>query len=249
MLNFRFTAALLAGLASALIATPGLAAEEVRGVIASVDPAKNELHLEGRGPARGATLTFTLDDKTLVLFGAEKARAADLRAGRRVRIKYEQNANGQRIARVVRDIGRPPVAPVAATAPAAMAGSGDAITGVLRRVARADRELVVIGPGSTGPETETTVAVPEMAKVMKEGKPSSLEALKEGDAVAIRAERRDGRLTALEVQAGPGAALSSAPAPERGRMVPRIRQALHLADEVLRHLDADEPDRPAPKKP
>jgi hypothetical protein len=131
------------------------------------------------------------------------------------------------------------------------ATAGDSVTGVLQRVARADREIVVVGPGSKGPETETTVAVPEAAKVAKEGKPSSLEELKEGDAVAVRVERRDGKLTAVEVQAGPGAALPAAttPAPERGRMIPRLRQALRLTDEVLRHLDSGDGGGRDPQKP
>ena len=50
---------------------------------------------------------------------------------------------------------------VAASPAANVPANADAVTGVLRRVAYSDREVVVIGPGPKGTETETTVAVPE----------------------------------------------------------------------------------------
>jgi hypothetical protein len=246
MRKFPCHVALLAGFA--FLFGDRVAAADVRGVIASLDTGKKELRLEGRGAERGSTLVFALDDKTLVLFGAEKASVADLRAGRRVRVEFEMNDDGQRVARVIRAVGRPPAAPVAAPAAPVMA-TGDAVTGVLQRVALSDRELVVIGPGSKGAETESTIAVPETAKIVKEGKPAALEALKEGDTVAVRVQGRGGRMTALEVQAGAGATLSAPPAAERGKFVPRLRQALHLADEVLRRLDDSGSGEPAPKKP
>jgi hypothetical protein len=232
-----------------LVPAGGAAAGEARGVVAAVDPAKKELRVDGRGADRGTTLTFTLDDKTLVLFGPDKAAPADLPVGRRVRVEFEEGPDGRRVARVVRARGRRPGPRPAATGPAPAAAAGDVVTGVLQRVARTDREVVVIGPGAKGPETETTVAVPEGAKVFKDGKPASLEALKEGDPAAIRVERKGGRATALEVQAGPGAALSASPAPERRPVIPRLRQALHIADEVLRQLDPEDAGREGPKKP
>jgi cold shock CspA family protein len=243
------TGVLLASLAIMhLVSASRAVGAEVRGTVASVDAAKNELKVEGRGAERGSMLVFALGDKTLVLFGSEKATVADLRPGRRVRVEFEETADGQKLARVIHAIGRVPAQPVAAT-PALPMASGDAVTGVLQRVSRSDREVVVIGPGPKGAETESTVAVPEGTKIVKEGKPVSLESLKEGDAVAVRVERHDGRLTALEMQAGPGATLSASPAPERGRLVPRVRQALHIADEVLKRLDAPDPDPKSPKKP
>ncbi len=251
MANSRPPGFLLAVAAGALLVPAGRAAAgEVRGVVAAVDPAKKELRVDGRGAARGTTLTFSLDDKTLVLFGPDRATPADLPVGRRVRVEFEEGPGGRRVARVVRAIGRRPVSRTAAAGPTpAPAAAGDVVTGVLQRVARTDREVVVIGPGAKGPETETTVAVTEGAKVFKDGKPASLEALKEGDPAAIRVERKGGRATALEVQAGPGAALSASPAPERRPVIPRLRQALHIADEVLRQLDPEDAGRDGPKKP
>jgi Cu/Ag efflux protein CusF len=212
-------------------------ADEMRGVIVSVDPAKKELIVKGRATTRGETLTLTLDDSTLVLFGSQKASATDLRSGRRVRVEYERTEDGSRVARVVRATGRPPASGAQTTPTAPAAPSGDAVTGVVQRVARSDREIVVIGPGPKGPETETTIAVPEAAKVVRESKPSSLDGLKEGDNIAVRVERHDGRLTAVEVQAGPGATIATTPAPqERSRVIERMRQALHMADQVLRQF-------------
>jgi hypothetical protein len=242
MSSFREHAWRLVVLGCALLAfTARASAEEARGVLVGVDTTKNELHLDSRGRMRG-TLTFALDDKTLVLFGSEKGTANDLKAGRRIRVEYQEDGNGQRIARVIHSPGRPAAAAPAKSAPVVASAGANAINGVLQRVARADREVVVIGPGAKGPETETTVAVPEAAKIVKEGKPSSLEALKEGDVVAIRVERRaNNQVIALEVQAGPGAALSATPAAaERSRVVPRLRQALHLADELLRRMDPED---------
>jgi Domain of unknown function (DUF5666) len=251
MTSLRLSRAVAGCAAIVLIASDHRAsAEEIHGVIAAVDAAKNELRVDGRGAVRGESMSFTLDDKTLVLFGSEKASAADLRPGRRVRVEFERLGDGSRLARVIRATGRPPAPPVAKAAPgspgppgakaapASPAPPGDGISGVLQRVARTDREIVVIGPGPKGPETESTLSVPEGAKVVREGQPSSLDALKEGDAVAVRTEQRDGRLSAVEIQAGPGATLSTAPPPqERGRVIQRLRQALHMADEVLKQMD------------
>jgi cold shock CspA family protein len=262
MPSLRQSIPLFPGLALALLTSAGPArADEFRGVISGVDLGKNEIRVEGRGGARGTTLSFALDEKTLVLFGSEKAAAADLSTGRRVRVEFEGDRDGARVARVVRVNGRPPVArnvlgvpPVASgpnTGPTTPVSPGDSVTGVLQRVALADREIVVIGPGPKGPETETTVAVPDTAKVVRDGKPTSLQSLKEGDAVAVRVERRDGKVAAVEVQAGPGAALSPAEAkgPERGRAVHRLRQALHMADDLLRGLDPEDASRHEPQRP
>ncbi len=241
----HLTAVLLAGLTAAWTGCPCRArADEIRGVVAGVDPDKHELRVDGRGPARGTTLTFTLDDKTLVLFGVDKAALSDISAGRRVRVEYDEGPGGRRVARVVRVAGRPPAASGPASGPRPPAAARDGINGVLLRVSRAEREVVVVGPGKDGPETETTVAVPLSAKVVKEGKPSSLEALKVGDAVAVRAERGDRGLVAVEIQTGAGAALSDAKPAERARTVQRLRLLLHAADEVLRRMDPDGDGRP-----
>ena len=172
----RFTCTLLIVLASAL----PLSAADVVGVITGVDLDKKEVLIEGRGRARGKTLTLVLDADTQILFGKRAATAADLASGRRVNVEYEDR-DGKQVARVLHVHGpKPTVAVVPA--------DKGALTGIVRRVALTDREIVVIGPGAKGKETETTVAVPEAARILKDGKAVALESLKEEDLVSVVAE-------------------------------------------------------------
>jgi cold shock CspA family protein len=252
----RFALATIAALTFSAAAS----ADEARGVVTRVDPDKKEFRVEGRGPARGAPLTLKYDANTEILLGRDAGTADDLAAGRRVRVVYEDR-DGKPVARVVRVVGgriaravgraADRAAPEEAPAPTP-AADDTSVTGTLQRVARTDREVVVIGPGAKGAETETTVAVPEKAKIVKGGKPAGLEDLKEGDPVAVRVEKRDGKLQALEVQAGPGAAVGAATAKlaaKRERLIPKIRQALQTADGVLRMIEAVNGDEPPPPPP
>jgi hypothetical protein len=223
----KTTRPLLAVLAGLLFSLPASAAE-VTGVVARTDPEKKELLLEGRRAARGQALTFALDGETQILFGRQPGAPMDLAVGQRVRVVYETRDDRQ-VARIIHVAG---ARPRAAAAPA----DTGTIIGVLRRVALTDREVVIIGPGPKGPMTETTVAVPESARIMKEGKPVTLEALKEDDPVRVRAEMRDSRLTATAIEVGPGAAAESSD------VVPRLRLALKLADYFLKQME-----KPAPK--
>jgi hypothetical protein len=197
---------------------PSAAAEFV-GVVARVDAAKNELVVDGRGKTRGEAMTFLCDADTQVLFGKQAGMLADVPTGRHVRINYEPRDN-RMMARIVRVNGAKPKA-------AAATGDQGAITGVLRRVALTDREVVVIGPGPMGRVTETTVAVPEAARIMKGGKAATLESLKEDDPVTIVAEKRDGRLTAMSVQVGP---------PAKSDSIEKLRLGLKIADFLLERM-------------
>jgi hypothetical protein len=233
----RFVLALIAGLTLAGAAP----AEMVRGVVSRVDLDKKELQLEGRGRGlRGAELTFILSDKTSVLFGDQAGVLSDLEPGRRVRIDFEATGAGNS-AQVIHVLnGRkpaaadvpdvPPVPPVPA-----VPTDGDALTGVLRRVGYSDREVVLIGPGAKGADAETTVSVPEAARIVKDGKDATLDDLKEGDGAAIQVEKKDGRLSALSIQVGPGVA----PAPEsrRAKAISKVRKALQMVDQVLQGIE------------
>jgi hypothetical protein len=225
------------GLVLGVAALPAVAAPvapEVRGVISRVDLDKMELQLEGRGlGVRGMPLTFTLDKDTQVLFGKDAGALSDLAVGRRARIAAEQQ-EGRSLAKVIHVVGARPAAP--ATRP-----DGNAVTGVLQRVAQTDREIVVIGPGARGPETETTISVPEAAKILNGDKAMPFEELKEGVKVTVQVEKRDGRLVAVTVQAGAGAA---APAGQ-SNVIPRLRMLLWLADQVLDRIEKErkEPER------
>jgi len=222
MSTMRPLFALLSGL---LFSFP-VSAAEVVGIVARVDLEKKELLLDGRGAARGEALMFVVDNDTQVLFGKRAASLADVPFGRRVHVLYEVR-DSRRVARIVRVNGPKP------TAPATPADKG-AITGVLRRVALTDREVVVIGPGSMGKETETTVAVPEAARIAKDGKAATLEMLKENDMVRIVAEMRDGKLTAIEIQVGAATA-------KKSDLVPKIRLGLQIADLLLKQMEKREP--------
>ena len=195
----RFVLALLAGLAFA-VAAP---AATVRGIVTRVDPDKKVIELEGRGRGvRGATLTFALSADAQVMFGDQAGKLSDLEVGRRVRVEYEADGDRQ-VAQVIHVLGGPrPAAATVAVPPA----NGDAVSGVLRHVGYSDREVIVVGLGAKGPDTETAVAVPESAKVVKDGKEATLDDLKEGDAATVQVEKKDGRASALSIQVGAGAA-------------------------------------------
>jgi hypothetical protein len=117
--------------------------------------------------------------------------------------------------------------------------NNDAVTGVLRRVAYSDRELVVVGPGPMGKEMETTVAVPEAARIVKDGKDATLDDLKEGETASVQIEQKDGRPSAVAIQVGPGAA----PEKRMTRAIPRIRRLLKVADQILQGLENRDKDR------
>jgi len=212
-------------------------AEVMRGVVAHVDSDKNELQLEGRGRGlRGAVTRFTLTDKTAVLFGDQAGALSDLETGRRVRIEFEVTTAGA-VARVIHVLnGRPAEAAIPEVPPVpAVPMEGDALMGTLRRVGYSDREVVLVGPGPKGAETETTVAVPEAARILKDGKEATLDDLKEGDGAAVQVEEKNGRPSALSIQIGPGVA--TVPEKRGAKVIPKIRKALQMVDQLLKGLD------------
>jgi cold shock CspA family protein len=230
----RFAFALIAG----LMLTAAAPAEVVRGVVSRVDLDKKELQLEGRGRGvRGAVVTFILSDKTSVLFVDQAGGLPDLEPGRRVRIEYETTDAGK-VARAIHVLnGRRPAAadvPDVPPVPPVLA-DGDALTGVLRRVGYSDREVVLISPGAKGADAETTVAVPETAKIVKDGKEATLDDLKEGDAAAVQVEQKNGRPSALSIQVGPGVA--TVPEKRGAKVIPKIRKALQIVDQLLKGME------------
>jgi hypothetical protein len=97
-------------------------------------------------------------------------------------------------------------------------------------VALTDRELVIISPGR-----ETTVTVPEDAKISKDQKSLLFDDLKEGEQVIVQTEKRDGQLIARSVQVGPAAPVPAAPREER--KIERFRQVLKTLDNYLQMLE------------
>ncbi len=103
---------------------------------------------------------------------------------------------------------------------------------MLRRVSYAERELVVIGPGEKGPETETVVGVPADARVFKDGKAIPFDELTDGVEAAVQVDRRGGKLLARQVQVG------DAPPPEAAETrLSRARRLLKLADRILEMVE------------
>jgi hypothetical protein len=223
-------------LLTALALAPASPGAEIRGRIGRVDLDKNEFVIEPPG-RRAEPLTLRLDKDTQILFGRQAGTPADLPEGRRARVEYEAR-DGQLVARAVHVVGAAP-ARRAATLPA-----GEGLAGVLRRIALTDREIVVVGPGAKGPETETTIAVPEGAKILKGDKAIALDDLKENEAVRVQVEKRDGRLTAVKVEVGLAGPAGPAPADQRQDFVPRIRRVLQLVDKVLEQMEKGREPRP-----
>jgi hypothetical protein len=220
-------------LLTALVLVPTSLGAEMRGRIARVDLDKNEITLEPL-LRRNPSLTLALEKDTQVLFGQQAGTLADLAEGRRARVEYEAR-DGRPVARAVHVVG-----PAPARRPTALP-AGEGLAGVLRRVALTDREIVVVGPGEKGTETETTIVVPEETKILKEGKPIAFEDLKENETVRVQVEKRNGRLTALQVQAGP---VAVAVTPPQQDAIPKIRRVLQMLDKVLEQMDKGRGPRP-----
>jgi Cu/Ag efflux protein CusF len=227
-----------------LVMSAATLAAEVRGVISKVDLDRHEVVLEGRGRgARGMTFTFTLDQNTKVLFGGQPAEVADLSPGKAVRVSFDRQGK-EDVAVLIQAHGRPPARTPAAPAPAPTA-AGDAITGTLQRVAYTEREIVVIGPGPKGPETETTIAVPAKVQVTRGDKTITFDDLKEGEQVAVTAEKRDGKLNAVAIHAGGGPPPAAPPAGKQER----LQKVMQIVGQVLQVMQQMRASRRSPADP
>jgi Domain of unknown function (DUF5666) len=272
------------GLVALLVATP-VFAEDIRGTLLRVSPDKQEVAVDVRDRGRRSTsLTLHLDADTQIMLGRKTGKLADLTVGKRVRVLYEVQ-NGQPIARSIIAPGVITLNPqlletlgnlgaanglnlgglmgggsmkgASPAVPAPPVASGG-IGGILRRVSRTDRELVVIGnPGPGKPPTETTVFVPLQATITRDQRDIPFDDLKEGEAVVVAAQNKDGRLEAQSVTIGQPAAAGVAPpipAPQvpvqpmpadNNNKIAKLREVLKLLDGLLEQLDAQKgPGRP-----
>src|SRR6516225_7294597 len=85
-------------------------AENLRGVVTSVDASKQELVVEGRGIGkRGKSFTFTLAKDVRILFGDDKGAVTDLARDQTLRITYETK-DGALIATTIHVNGSRPAA-------------------------------------------------------------------------------------------------------------------------------------------
>jgi Cu/Ag efflux protein CusF len=252
---------------SALVMTAALGrADEFRGRITKVDPAKKEVIVEGRGSARGVALGFVVNADTRIQLGREPAKLEDLQEGDRVRLLFE-NRNNERVALAITDSSlRPRPAPGGnaqpSNAPAGNAPSGNApagnppaapvtgpntIAGKLIHVGLTEREIVIVSPGAQGAkETETTLLIPADVKITRDQKALKFDELKTGEQVTVQTQKRDGHLVAATIQSGgqPSAAAAMPPPPPENRRIEKIRQVLKIADRLLHQMDEQ---RGAPK--
>ena len=172
---------------------------------------------------RTADTTYLVNDKTQVLFGKEAGTLKDLPLGRRANVEFEER-DGQRVVTLLQVHGGRPAVKAAIDALL--------VTGILRRVAVTDREIVVVGPGAKGAATETTIGVPESARVLRDGKAIAFDELKEGEGVTVNVEKRDGRFTAKTLQVG----VAVAPA-KPSNAIPRVRLILRIVDGILQQME------------
>jgi hypothetical protein len=70
--------------------------------------------------------------------------------------------------------------------------------------------------------------------------------LKEGETVTVKTQSQKGKLTAVSIQVGQAEPAKSN-VPPRRNLIPRLRQALQMADELLREME--EQRKPAPERP
>jgi len=250
MVTLRFSL----GLATGLVLIAAASADEARGRILQIDPDKKEIRLETRRPLRGAVLDLKVDAKTQILIGGQPAKLNDLAPGRRVRVVFDMR-NGKPTAQAIHSFGLNLLQPQPPVSQPAAPKEGKGVSGTLQRVSSLEREIVIIGPGAKGPETETIITVPEETAITRDGKKITFEDLKEGEPVTVQTESRKGKQTAVSIQVGQPAAVSPASPggegkggqPPRHNFIPRLRQALKMADELLRELE--EQEKHAPERP
>jgi hypothetical protein len=259
-------------LVALFLATP-LFADEIRGTLLRVSPDKQEVAVDVRDRGRRTTtVILKLDADSQVMLGRKAGKLADLVVGKRVRVLYEDQ-NGQHMARSIiapavitlnpalletlgnlgaagglnlgGALGAGSMKNEAPAAPVPVPQNG--IGGILRRVSRTDRELVVIGnPGPGKPPSETTVYVPAEARITRDQRAIAFDDLKEGEAVVVAAQPKDGRLEAQSVTIGqpvagavpalPQPAAAAQPMPGDNKIA-KIREALRLLDGLLEQID------------
>jgi hypothetical protein len=157
--------------------------------------------------------------------------------------------------------GVPPPPPVPAPMAVPPAAGQASVSGMMRRVSRTDREIVILGDPAPGkPPAENTVFVPNEAQITRDQKPISFDDLREGEAATVVAQPKNGRLEAQAVIIGQpaaggipapaapvqqGAPIPPPPPPMQGESkISKIREALRVLDGILEQFDQSGPPRP-----
>lgn len=236
--------------ASVLFSIPLAAvAQEVRGIIRKVDPQQRELIVEVRVRGlRRVPMRFEVSRQAQVRIGQEASELSALRPGDRAVVTYEDR-DDRHVATAISTWGLR-----AAAAPGASRDE-ETIVGTLARVAPRDRELTVMSPDPEGEgHNEVRLVVAQTARISRDQRPIALEDLREGDRVTVRAEKRDDRFLAFDVQAGK----VKPPLEAADTRIERLRRLLKAADQALDRLSEKRtlppppsegppvPDRPPP---
>jgi len=262
-------------LVGVLIGAGLAAAADVRGVLTRYDADKKELVIDARGPGvRGTSWTFRLASDAAITLGQEMGTTADLVPGKHVRVSYTER-DGQRIATTVHVFavlktlqklldGLQPPAPQPAPVPAAppveqlpatprppgpvgkAPGLVEGQVGVLRRVAYTEREIILASAAADGKESYVVLAVPVDARVMRDGKETAFDTLKEGERATVRIESRNGKACATAIAVGQGGLppQTRSAVPAAPNCFAEARRALAIADQVLEQLQGRlAPDR------
>jgi Cu/Ag efflux protein CusF len=238
------------GLLAPMLIACSVHAEELRGVVIKADPSRKIFTIETRGGkrVRGRVITFLVGNDTQILRGKDTAALADLSAGERVRVTFEDRGNGP-VALMVRmhePLSSILSAPGAAPAPNGPpppqplpADGANTVSGVARRVALTDREIVVVRSDGKSGEMETTIEVPADAKITRDQKPARLEDIKEGQTISVQTQHKNGKVLAQSIEVGATRAAAAPPAaanPDRAR-VQRLRMILKMVDFYLQQMD------------
>jgi hypothetical protein len=213
------TKILLSVLVSGLL-TSAISAAEINGVIAKFDPEKKELLVEGRGKARGLTFRFALTDDTRVLFGSKPGAVADLLADKRIRVAFDEQ-DGKQLAVAIHCLYAQPKTKTEQK-------TGDGLTGSVKLINRTEREVVIAGSGNA----ETTLLLPENAKIDRAGKEITLDEVKEGEGAQAEAEQKDGKWVARALHLGG----TSAPAPAKDDKAARREKVMKILETVFQEL-------------
>jgi hypothetical protein len=220
------TGSLLLLLAALLPSAP----VEIRGRLAAVDLDKNEVQIELLRPGRGPAITVRLEPATEITWARQPAQREDLTAGRRVRVVYEER-DALKVAKSIQIIGLRPLRPAPSARP-----DGSLVTGILRRVAQTEPEVVVVRPAETGPNREVRFVVGNAVRVTVNGKVIPYEELKEEQQATVKSEKRDGLLVAVSIDVGGRPAVQPEPADQQNPRMSRLRLALELADWILQRM-------------
>lgn len=226
---------------------------------------QNAGKLADLGPGKRVRITYDVRDNKLVVTGIHSIDLGGIIQGVQQVIPALTGQgqggaapapNPPAVAPPMNDAPPPPGAAPAPgqVAPAQLPTTG--LRGALRRIAPTEREIIVAAQGPAG-EQYAVFAVPDTARILRDGQPIAFEALRPEEPAVVRGEKRNGKLTAVTVQVGQVAPEAAAPAgntlpmpaPVAGQPMPApqqpaaesrigtVRRVLQIADGILEQIE------------